>query len=40
MTTRLETLTKNIKTILGKSIAKQTVHLDELTIECEHTCLS
>ena len=34
MTTRLETLTKNIKTILGKSIAKQTVHLDELTIEC------
>ena len=34
MTTRLETLTKNIKTILGKSVTKQIVHLDELTIEC------
>lgn len=34
MTTRLETLTKNIKTILGKSVTKQVVHLDELTIEC------
>jgi NADH-quinone oxidoreductase subunit C len=34
MTTRLETLAKNIKTILGKSVIKQTVHLDELTIEC------
>ncbi len=34
MTTRLEALTKNIKTILGKSITKQVVHLDELTIEC------
>ncbi len=34
MTTRLETLTKNIKTTLGKSVTKQVVHLDELTIEC------
>jgi NADH-quinone oxidoreductase subunit C len=34
MTTRLETLTKNIKAILGKSVTKQIVHLDELTIEC------
>jgi NADH-quinone oxidoreductase subunit C len=34
MTTRLETLTKNIKTILGKSVTKQVVNLDELTIEC------
>ena len=34
MTTRLEALTKNIKTILGKSVTKQIVHLDELTIEC------
>ena len=34
MTTRLEALTKNIKTILGKSITKQVIHLDELTIEC------
>ncbi len=34
MTTRLETLTKNIKTILGKSVTKQIVNLDELTIEC------
>ena len=34
MTTRLETLTKNIKTTLGKSVTKQILHLDELTIEC------
>ncbi len=34
MTTRLEALTKNIKTTLGKSVTKQIVHLDELTIEC------
>lgn len=34
MTTRLETLTKNIKATLGKSVTKQIVHLDELTIEC------
>ena len=34
MTTRLETLAKNIKTTLGKSVTKQIVHLDELTIEC------
>lgn len=34
MTTRLETLTKNIKTILGEKATKLSVHLDELTIEC------
>jgi NADH-quinone oxidoreductase subunit C len=34
MTTRLETLTKNIKVTLGKSVTKQILHLDELTIEC------
>lgn len=34
MTTRLETLTKNIKTILGDKATKLSVHLDELTIEC------
>ena len=35
MTTRLETLTKNIKTILGDKATKLSVHLDELTIECK-----
>ena len=34
MTTRLEKLTKNIKTILGDKATKLSVHLDELTIEC------
>lgn len=33
MTTRLETLTKNIKTVLGDKVKKLRVDLDELTIE-------
>ena len=33
MTTRLETLTKNIKTVLGDKVKRQSVDLDELTIE-------
>lgn len=33
MTTRLETLTKNIKAILGDKVKRQRVDLDELTIE-------
>ena len=34
MTTRLETLTKNIKTILGDKATKLSLNLDELTIQC------
>ena len=34
MTTRLESLTKNIKTILGDKVTKLSLSLDELTIEC------
>ena len=35
MTTRLETLTQNIQSVLADQVTKLTVALNELTIECD-----